>query len=246
MYKKALYLSILLATSPLVNAGEISNTSTLPEQPHHEATAGGIGLVIGAIAGGPIGALIGGSMGVMAGNQQSKSETISSQQQTINQLEQELKNITFERNQAQVETQTAQSTIQSLQQQDLTNQQQHRSELIQLADSYQLDIYFLTNSSAINQHAQNGLLKLAKLLNNNPHIYAELESHSDWRGTDDQNFLLATQRLTAVSDALQQAGSHEEQLLTTNYGEQAAMNKTSWGEELFYDRRVTIKLRYLE
>lgn len=103
-------------------------------------------------------------------------------------------------------------------------------------------MYFLTNSKNIEAHAQQGLLKLATLLKNNPNIKARIEAHSDWRGSDDVNFQIAQNRLDAVSHYLSLYGSNSSQLLLTNYSENQNKHNGSWGEELFYDRRVTITL----
>jgi len=246
MSNKALYLTLLLTASPMVMADSFYQSKPTESHSHHEATSGGIGLVVGTLAGGPIGAIIGGSMGIMVGNQQTKTETIVEQKNTIDQLEKDINEVSTKLNQSKIDTQAAQSTIQSLRLTQRDKQQQYREALIQFANSYQLDIYFTTNSSLIEQQEQNGLDKLAKLLQNNSHIYANIEAYSDWRGTDDANCLLAQQRLTAVNTLLTEAGSKPDQLLSTNYGEHAANNKGSWGEELFYDRRVTITLNYFE
>ena len=246
MSNKVLYLTLLLATSPIVMADSFYQPKNTALNTHHEVTSGGIGLVVGTLAGGPLGAIIGGSMGVMAGNQQTKQETIKERKTAINQLEKDINDVTLSLEQSKKASQTAQSTIQSLELTQRDKQQQYREALIQFTNSYQLDIYFTTNSSLIEQQTQNGLAKLSKLLQNNSHIYANIEAYSDWRGTDDANCLLARQRLTAVNTLLTEAGSKPEQLLSTNYGEHAANNKGSWGEELFYDRRVTITLRYFE
>lgn len=221
-------------------------TDSVKPQTHHEAISGGIGLVVGSIAAGPLGAIIGGSMGVMAGNQQSKTETITSQQHSISRLEQDLEHIMAELAQSKITTQTAQSTIEILESDKQDSQQQHRAEQIQFANSYQFDIYFMTNSHSITHHSQQGLIKLAQLLQENEHIYANIEAHSDWRGSDDANCLLARQRLSAVTQHLIEAGGHQDQLLATSYGEHANSNQGVWGDELFYDRRVTISLNYFE
>jgi len=246
MYKKALYLSLLLASSPVIMADSFYLSDPVETKTHHEATAGGIGLVIGSIAGGPLGAIIGGSLGVMTGHQQTKTDTITAQQQSISQLEQELSNTMSQLSQSQQETQLSQTEIQILEDELQQFQQQHREALMQFANSYQFDIYFMTNSNVITAHAQQGLVNLAQLLKNNKHIYANIEAHSDWRGSNDDNCLLARQRLSAVSDQLVLAGSQSEQILATSYGEHANVNQGSWGEELFYDRRVTITLNYFQ
>jgi len=246
MYKKALYLSLLLASSPTIMADSFYHTDPIETKTHHEVTTGGIGLVIGSIAGGPIGAIIGGSMGVMTGHQQTKTDTINLQRQSISELEKELSQTMNKLSQSQKDTQLSVTETKKLEAQYQQAIQQHREALMQFANGYQFDIYFMTNSDVITAHSQQGLIKLAALLKNNEHIYAQIESHSDWRGSNDANCLLAKERLSAVTDQLVQAGSQSDQLLATNYGEHANINQDSWGDELFYDRRVTITLSYFE
>ena len=246
MYKTTLGLSLLIATSPAVMADNFYSQSSPSPKTHYEATSGGIGLLVGTLAGGPIGAIIGGSMGVVIGNQQHKTETITMQTQTIAELEQELNQITAELDRSKTSVQTAQTKIKILESSQQQSLQQHREDLIQFSKSYQFDIYFLTNKASITPHAQQGLIKLAKLLENNPTIHANIEAHSDWRGSSDANSQLANRRLLAVRDQLVQAGTPPNQLLTTNYGEQANDYDGLWDEALFYDRRVTIGLSYYE
>jgi len=246
MYKKALCLSLLLASSPTIMAESFYHTDPVEPKTHHEATAGGIGLVIGGLAGGPIGAIIGGSMGVMTGHQQTKTDTINLQQQSISELENELSQTMNKLSQSQKNTQLSATKINKLENKQQQSNQQHREQLIQFANGYQFDIYFMTNSHVITSHAQQGLVNLAELLRNNKHITAQIEAHSDWRGSSDANCLLAKQRLSAVTEQLVQAGSQSDQLLATSYGEQANTHEGSWVDELFYDRRVTITLNYFE
>jgi len=246
MYKKALGLSLLLAGSPTIMADSFYHTDPVNTKTHHEATAGGIGLVVGGLAGGPIGALIGGSMGVMTGHQQTKNETINTQQLTISELEKELSLTMTRLSQSKKDTQTSITKIKTLESEQEYLRQQHREALIQFANGYQFDIYFMTNSHVITNHSQQGLIKLAELLKNNKHFYANIEAHSDWRGNNDANCLLARHRLSAVTDKLIEAGSQSDQFLATNYGEHANINEGSWGDELFFDRRVTITLNYFE
>jgi len=246
MNKNALSLSLLLTISPAIMAERFPAHEPISPVTHHQATSAGIGLVIGSIAAGPIGAVIGGSMGVLVGDQQTNKVQIAQQNVAIEQLENELQKSLIDLDRSQQDYQTSQQRIQTLKNEYVQQQQHYRADIINIANSYQFDVYFTTNSSLIQQQATFGLNKLATLLENNPHIHANIEAHSDWRGTDDDNCRLATQRLAAVSNHLIQSGSPAEQLLTTSYGEQANINHGSWGEELFYDRRVTITLSYFD
>lgn len=246
MYKRAFGLSLLIATCPAVMADNFYQAGDTRSKAHYEATSGGVGMLVGTLAGGPIGAIIGGSMGLMVGNQQTKTETISTQTETISALEQELSQIMSALDQSKLNLKSAQTKIKTLESSQDQFFQQHREQLIQFSNSYQFDIYFLTNSSSLTDHAQHGLTKLADLLKKNPNIHANIEAHSDWRGSNDANSVLAKQRLSSVSEQLIKSGTQSNQLLTTNYGEDDNKHNGAWDEALFYDRRVTITLRFFE
>lgn len=239
MNTKLIALAFLLVSSTPLMAEDTDETPS-----HHEATGAGIGLLAGSLIGGPIGAIIGGSMGVMNGHHQTQAETIKEQQQrlasqkdSINHLEQELSQITLNLTEAE-------KTVEQLMTKKEKTQNQHGDVLAQFSESYQLDIYFLTNSSELHPQAQQGLKKLARLLQSHPQLQANIEAHSDWRGSNDDNCLLAKQRLTQVNNELTQTGVKPKQLLATNYGENQNYDTSSWDESLFYDRRVTISLTY--
>lgn len=239
MNKKILVLTIFLLLNTNLKADSFTESFN-----SNEATTGGIGLVAGTIVAGPIGALIGGSLGVMTGHHQTQAETIAGQQQkltshqlTITQLENELSQMLTSLNKVE-------KTAQYLESKQELIKQQHTEDLNQFASTYQLDIYFLTNSSELHPIAKDGLKKLAALLKQHPQLQAKLEAHSDWRGTNDENCLLAKQRLAAVNNKLTQTGVNPSQLLATNYGERHNYDTSTWGEALFYDRRVTVSLNY--
>ena len=241
MHKKTLLCSLLLIASPALMADyfyqpEPANTS------HHEVTTGGVGLVTGALIAGPFGAIIGGSLGVLTGHQQTQTGTITEQQHFITKLEQDLDLINTQLSQSKLYASQLETTQQQLHRDLNQSQQNHDDNAQQFIDSYQFDVYFLSNSDAIHSHAQQGLLKLAELLKANPNIEASIEAHSDWRGSNDNNYKLAKTRLDSIEKYLSINGAKSSQLLTTNYGESENVNDGTRGEELFYDRRVTITL----
>jgi outer membrane protein OmpA-like peptidoglycan-associated protein len=237
MHTKKVLCSILFLTSPLIMAEPIYQ-STSPNTSQHEVTNGSVGLVAGSLIAGPLGAIIGGSIGVLTGHQQTQSKTITEQQKFIADLELDLAVINTELSQSKLKI----SQLESTQLQVENTLQQYNETVKNVASGYQFDLYFLSNSDTIQSHAQQGLVKLAILLKNNPTITARIEAHSDWRGSNDENFQLAQKRLDSVAHYLSLQGTDNAQLQTTNYGENQNMNHGSWGDELFYDRRVTITL----
>ena len=242
MHTKTLLCSLLIITSPTLMANSVYQPQS-PSNSHHEVTAVGVGLVAGTLIAGPFGAIIGGSIGALTGHQTSQTETITEQQHFISELEHDLELINTKLSQSKLKISQLATNQQQLQSEFNLSQQSYDDKAQQFIASYQFDVYFLSNSTVIHSHAQHGLLKLAALLKNNPDIEASIEAHSDWRGSDDSNFILAKNRLNSIEEYLSLKGAHRTQLLTTNYGENKNMNKGSWGEELFYDRRVTITLK---
>jgi outer membrane protein OmpA-like peptidoglycan-associated protein len=230
-----------MIASPVIMANPVYQPASSNDS-HHEVTAGSVGLVAGTLIAGPFGAIIGGSLGVMTGNQQRKTETITEQQHFIAELEHDLDLISAELSQSKLHVSQLESNHQQLQNDFNQSQQSYDDDIQQFLAGYQFDVYFLSNSNVIDSHAQQGLLKLAELLKNNPGIQARIDAHSDWRGSDYSNFELAKTRLNSVEDYLSLKGANSSQILTTNYGENENVNNGSWGEELFYDRRVTITL----
>ncbi len=241
MHTKTLLCSLLLIASPAIIATPVYQPESA-DSSHHEATVGGVGLVAGSLIAGPFGAIIGGSLGVLTGHQQTQTETITEQQHFITALEKDLDIISTELSQSQSKISRLESSKQQLQTDFDLSQQNHNDNTKQIINSYQLDVYFLSNSDIVHSHAQQGLLLLAELLKSNPNIKANIEAHSDWRGSNDNNYKLAKTRLDSVEKYLVMKGANKMQFLTTNYGESNNMNNGSWGEELFYDRRVTITL----
>ncbi|MFW5426533.1 MAG: OmpA family protein [Methylophagaceae bacterium] len=241
MYTKTLLCSLLLIASPTILANPVYQQET-PNPSHNEVTAGSVGLVAGTLIAGPFGAIIGGSLGVMTGHQQTKTETITEQKYFITELEQELDVVSAQLAQSKIEV----SQLENSQKQIQDELQHYGDGMQEVIHSYQFDIYFMSNDNAVQSHAQQGLLKLVELLKNNPDIEARIDAHSDWRGSDDDNFQLAQKRLDSIANYLSTRGVNNVQILTTNYGENENMNKGSWGEELFYDRRVTITLSVLD
>ncbi len=243
MHTKTLLCSLLLIASPTIMANPVYQPESASTS-HHEVTAGSVGLVAGSLIAGPFGAIIGGSLGVLTGHKQTQSETITEQQHFITGLEHDLDLITAELSKSKLQISQLETSKQQLQSEFDLSQQSYNDNAQQFIDSYQFDVYFLSNSDAIHSHAQQGLLKLAELLKENPSIEASIEAHSDWRGSNDSNYTLAKTRLDSIEKYLSLKGANSAQLLTTNYGESENVNNGSWGEELFYDRRVTITLNF--
>ncbi|WP_235295892.1 OmpA family protein [Portibacter marinus] len=105
---------------------------------------------------------------------------------------------------------------------------------------YDLDEYF------IREDAKPSLNELAELLENNPDIEIELNSHTDCRGKDDYNITLSQNRAQAAVNYLVSQGIDQERLSARGFGDtRPAINcycETCTEEEHQENRRTTFKI----
>jgi peptidoglycan-associated lipoprotein len=82
------------------------------------------------------------------------------------------------------------------------------------------DIYFDFDSHSLTSEAREILRGNASWLKNNPAARAEIEGHSDERGTNEYNLALGAKRAQTAKDFLATLGVGAERLSTISYGEE--------------------------
>ncbi len=82
------------------------------------------------------------------------------------------------------------------------------------------DIYFDFDSHSLNGDARETLRANAGWLKSNPAARAEIEGHSDERGTNEYNLALGAKRAQTAKDFLATLGVGAERLSTISYGEE--------------------------
>jgi peptidoglycan-associated lipoprotein len=82
------------------------------------------------------------------------------------------------------------------------------------------DIYFEFDSHSLNSEAREVLRGNANWLKNNPAARAEIEGHSDERGTNEYNLALGARRAQTAKDFLATLGVGADRLSTISYGEE--------------------------
>jgi peptidoglycan-associated lipoprotein len=82
------------------------------------------------------------------------------------------------------------------------------------------DIYFEFNSFDLSGDARATLRAAADWLRDHPAVRAEIEGHSDERGTSEYNLALGAKRAYAAKDYLISMGVAEHRLSTISYGEE--------------------------
>jgi peptidoglycan-associated lipoprotein len=82
------------------------------------------------------------------------------------------------------------------------------------------DIYFDFDSHSLSNDAREILRANATWLKSNPAARAEIEGHSDERGTNEYNLALGAKRAQTAKDFLSTLGVGAERLSTISYGEE--------------------------
>ncbi|GLX76743.1 hypothetical protein tinsulaeT_00830 [Thalassotalea insulae] len=237
-------LLLTLVTTPVM-ADEASakvtpvlDRQTLAEQQKRNENIGfGTGMVVGAIAAGPIGAIVSSVIGVLTANH---INVVDEKEQLAVQLDNQQNEyqaaLSRYQRQLQLAEQSYQDELLSLQQkQQLASQLQ--------AENLLMSLQFSTGSSEIKQHYLPQISSLAKLLQQSPNVNVDLSGYTDLQGSDELNHALSIARVNSVKKALIEQGIEPERISLYAFGEQAPVVANNERQVSFYDRRVVIKLQ---
>lgn len=207
-----------------------SHTSLAGAPPEIERTRGAAsGLIIGAIAGGPIGgfsgAVLGGELiGTFFAQKRENRELRDSLMRTedeLSALHLEKTNLVAELNQ-DIDT--------------LLLQQQK-----QVKES-RLPVFFRTDSTDIEEQYSSELSNIAKSLKDDRDARVNLYGHADRRGNEQYNERLSYQRVQSIEQFLVSHGVHSDQISSIAFGESQPQDHQETMEGNFFDRRVIVEL----
>jgi len=197
-----------------------------------EETRGAIaGLVVGAAVGGPVGAgfgaMLGGAvLGKLAGYSRINRE-----------LEDEV-----------VQLQTDGQLSEKKMHTELANLDDELKRMIKIQtaswNSRQLPIQFKTASSTIEQHYQQQLDEIARILTRNLDTRVSLSGFSDRRGDPAYNQSLSESRVSNVYNYLVSRGVNTTQIATKAFGESQPLSTEETAENHFFDRRVVMQFSF--
>lgn len=103
-------------------------------------------------------------------------------------------------------------------------------------------IYFDYDQDALREDALSDLLKVSRLMKDNPRYTLLVEGHADERGTREYNLALSERRAKAVEDFLSASGVSSFNVEVVGYGEEKPVdngsNESAWSQnrraELFF------------
>lgn len=131
---------------------------------------------------------------------------------------------------------------------DLTSDSDTSSEVasdpmsdVDIGEPY-VKIYFDYDQDALREDALSDLLKVSRLMKDNPKYTLLVEGHADERGTREYNLALSERRAKAVEDFLSASGVSSFNVEVVGYGEEKPVdngsNESAWSQnrraELFF------------
>ncbi|MCK5726032.1 MAG: OmpA family protein [Thiotrichaceae bacterium] len=91
------------------------------------------------------------------------------------------------------------------------------------------NIYYDYNKATLRKDGKPNVLKLFRILHDNPQIVVELGSHADSRGSDSYNMSLSQRRAESVVDFILAQGIDKSRIKPKGYGESILKNRCSNG-----------------
>jgi outer membrane protein OmpA-like peptidoglycan-associated protein len=189
------------------------------------------GLMVGAVAGGPIGAIIGAAAGGWLGDRYHKQATQSTA------LAANLDKSESDRTRLAHNVTELNGT--------LAHEQEHGEQLdlaLSHTDEVETDVGFRTDDDTVQTQAMTPLTKLGALAAAMPDAKVRVAGYADPRGSKSWNQALSKRRADAVAEVLENAGVPKDRLIVEAYGKSAATSDEGDMDGYAFDRRVTVRI----
>lgn len=220
----------------LAIAGAIATTGWTAEKDRaskQETMGVGSGAVIGAAAGGPVGFVLGAALGGWLGDRfhDERDQRLTAEAEfaassaEASRLESLLEG-------SERETARLESTLRAA-------QRSHRGALQEALD---LQVYFRTGQSSLEDGAERRLARIAELIGPMDGVAVLLEGHADGRGDEQYNEELSAQRADAVREAFIRAGVPADRIAVTAEGERESTAAEKDIDALALERRVHVSI----
>ncbi|MCO6480262.1 MAG: OmpA family protein [Phaeodactylibacter sp.] len=113
--------------------------------------------------------------------------------------------------------------------------------------AFRMNVYYDVDRSSVQEESVSELLRLLKLMQENPEIILEISSHTDSNGSSEYNQRLSQKRAEAIVRYLIARGIEKERLVAKGYGESRLVNQCSDGapcseEEHQQNRRTEFRV----
>ena len=205
----------------------------------------GLGMFIGAVAGGPIGMVVAGFVGNKIGQSQGEGEELAYLQDEMGKSQAQLAQV---KAQHQQQLQLAQQRLEAMEQQYVQRQMAYEQQMAAMHNASLIDkalavsLQFRTGSSEIEPQYKIQLIEMAKVMKDMRQFSLDLSGFADRRGEEKFNQALSQQRADAVKAFLVSQGIDAQRISTKGYGESQPLQAQQSAQSDFFDRRVLMKL----
>ncbi len=210
----------------------LADTDSLPRASKQESIGIGSGLVVGALAAGPVGAILGAATGALLGDRLHRDHT------TMTGLESALAEARTREGHLDARV-AALSDELGVRERMLHDLEQTTA---RIGESVQFSVPFRTSEASLPPEVVNRLARLGRVLVELGDVEIQVEGHADARGEDRVNLALSAARAETVRAVLLDAGLASEQVHTIAHGSTEARADADDPEGLAFDRRVDIQL----
>lgn len=245
----ALTTCISLACAPAMaddyRAPNLLEEEHLVGKYEQERVGTGLGMFIGAVAGGPIGLVVAGVIGNKIGEAAGEGEELVYLQGEMGRTKAQLAKA---KTQHEQQLQLANQRIEAMQQQYVQRQMQYEKQMAALHNASMVDkalavsLQFRTGSSELEPQYKMQLVEMAKVMKDMRQYSLDLSGYADRQGEEKFNQSLSQQRADAVKAFLVSQGIDEGRISTKGYGESQPLQATQTAQSDFFDRRVLMKL----
>ena len=210
-----------------------------------ERVGTGLGMFIGAVAGGPIGMVVAGFVGNKIGESQGEGEELVYLQDEMGRTQEQLAKVKAEHAQ---QLQLANQRLEAMQQQYVQRQLQYEKQMAAMHNASMADkalavsLQFRTGSSELEPQYKTQLIEMAKVMKDMRQYSLDLSGYADRQGEEKFNQVLSQQRADAVKAFLVSQGIDAKRITTKGYGESQPLQAKQTTQSDFFDRRVLMKL----
>jgi len=229
--KKLLVLTTLgiLATSSFSNLKAEDNRT-------EERWGIGTGMLIGAMAGGPVGAFIGAASGAIIGDKLNEAQKVESLNQKIADNNVHISSL---KESLAKKSKVLDNAKILLSEQKAAQIKVNRNKAL-LAD-LQVDVMFRTNSTELETNSTDKISPLIFMMEQFPQLQLQLTGHGDILGTRKANKEVALERTMIIKDAFVDAGIEPHRILLINQGKSQATALLDDLDGRAMERRVRIR-----
>ena len=193
-----------------------------------------LGLLVGALLGGPPGAIIGAAGGGWLGHHDTqRTNTIAEFSSKLAEKENQITKLETELSVTENELANTISRI---------NNDSRLTALAFLSKGLTTTVYFRSGETDLPAVNADRLYQLAQLLRDFPELQISMQGHADIRGNDEYNQHLSELRVDTVQNILEDAGIPAHRIHCESYGETQAMASEGDTENYVFDRRVSIQV----